>query len=133
MKRRINPMTTSCSGAARILIARYGMNALQVASNRQDAAQKDDTSRFYIGVMDEIDRMPLEVVDAIIRRNRADKICNEPVPQKLFNEVTKHDPAIVEQEATVRVLEEELTKHDPAIVEQEATVRALEEELEKIQ
>jgi len=110
MKRRINPMTTSCTEAARILIARHGMNALEIASNRQDAAQKADTSRFYIGVMDEIDRMPSEVVDAIIRRNMADRICNEPVPQKLFYEVTKHDPVIVEQEATVMALEEELEK-----------------------
>ena len=110
MKRRINPMTTSCTEAARILIARYGMNALQVASNRQDASQKADTSRFYIGVMDEIDRMPSEVVGAIIRRNMADKICDEPIPEEMFNEASKWDTVIEEQETTVRALEEELEK-----------------------
>lgn len=57
MAKRINCYTTTCSEAARILVASHGRNALQIASNRQDAAQKADTARFYIGVMDEIDRL----------------------------------------------------------------------------
>jgi len=57
MSKRINPMIMACDEAARILVARHGRNALQIASNRQDAAQKADTARFYIGVMDEIDRL----------------------------------------------------------------------------
>ncbi len=108
MVKRINPITTTCAVAARILIARYGRNALQIASNRQDAAQKADTARFYIGVMDEIDGLSDNIVESIIQRNTAERICANPIPDHLFEEVEKQDAIIKEQEAIIRSLEDEV-------------------------
>lgn len=108
MDKRINPITTTCADAARILIARYGRNALQIASNRQDAAQKGDTARFYIGVMDEIDSLSDDIVESIIQRNTAERTCANPIPDHLFEEVENQDALIEEQEAIIRSLEDEM-------------------------
>ena len=108
MAKCINPITTTCADAARILIARYGRNALQIASNRQDAAKKDDTSRFYIGVMDEIDGLSDNIVESIILRNMAERIYANPIPDHMFEAVEKQDAIIKEQEAIIRSLEDEV-------------------------